>query len=443
MAMRTTLHLSPARILLSSLLCAITIGSLLLALPIAHSTSISLLDIIFTATSVTTVTGLATIPLEYFTQFGKVVILILMQIGGIGLITMTLFTLSFFMELRYATQLMAGKMLELESWKNVKKLLVFIISFTLICEILGAILIFVSIYGKYSFWNTLFFSLFHSVASFCETGFSIFPHKIINFQQNGTFLMTTAALILSGGLGFITWIEIISYARSFHKKRRHLSLHSKIVLYMTLLLTLSASILFFALEYNNTLSHLTPLYTIINAFFNAVTCRGCGLVSVIPSHLSLASLFLITIIAFIGASPGSTGSGVKTTTFAICLATIRAALWGRTSVELRGRRILKEQVYKATAIVFLALSWVAVITFFLLVTEKNWHFLDVFFEVVSAFSTLGVSTGLTPYLSSIGKICIIITMIIGRIGALTILLVFGIKQEKAEFSYPEERIMLG
>ena len=441
---KRTIKFAPGRTILISILAAICIGTFLLLLPACRTVPIPFIDLFFTATSVTCVTGLLTVPLSSFTPLGQLVLLILMQIGGLGLITLSIFIMSIFVHLGLTTQLLAGQMFELESWKNIKELFFFIFKLTFALELIGAVLVFLTIRQDYSLVRALFLSAFHSVSSFCDAGFSLFPRGMISFNNNPTMLLSTSFLMLFGGLGFITWYELFEYAKSFtHKKRTGLSLYSKIVLSTTTFITVSAGVLYWILERNNTFHAMNPFIAFLNTLFNAIASRSTGFITVNPTEMQVATLFIVMLIAFIGSSPGSTGSGIKTTTFTIFIATIQAAVMSRTSVEIKGRRIAKDQVYKALAVISLSVAWIIVTTFCLLITERSWEFFDILFEVVSAFATLGISTGITPYLSPTGKAFIIASMIIGRIGSLTVILALRKKREKPEYEYPEERVMLG
>lgn len=434
---------APGRIIITAFLFGIVVGTALLALPAARKVPISLLDLFFTATSLLCVTGLMTVPLSSFTSFGHFIILILMQLGGLGLITMTIFVLSLFMEFGFGTQILAGKLLELESWKNIKELLFFIITLSICIELIGAALFFLILVPHFSLSTTVFLSLFHAIASFCDAGLSLFPGNMLLFQKQGLFLLVTCVLMVSGGLGFITWREIFLYIQSLRQPRRHhFSLHSKIVMSMALIILVISTILFWLLERNNTLALLSAPYAFLNSLFNATAMRSTGFTSIWPAELNLATLFLIMIVSFIGSSPGSTGSGIKTTTFAIFVAMVQAAIQGRTSVEIKKRRIPRDQVYKSLAIIALSITWILVATFVLLITERGWDFLDIIFEVVSAFATLGISLGITPFLSAVGKLIIITTMIIGRIGSMTVVLALRRQTEPREYEYPEERVLL-
>ena len=440
-------HFSPGRIILFSFFVVITISTLLLSLPAAQATAtpIPFIDLLFTATSATCVTGLFTVSLDNFTLFGQSIILMLIQIGGLGLITLMLFCMYMIVNVGLAAQLMAGQLLEIESWKNVKKILLFIFLITLFSELIGAFSILANLKTSSSGDNIWFLSFFHAISSFCNAGIPLLYHVIPTTMTNPFITGITTTLMFIGGLGFITWYEIARYIKSLPKKKKYrFSLHSKIVLYGSTALLISSAIIFWILERENILVLLDGPTTMLESIFYAISFKSTGFLLVAPTELRLATLLLIMIIGFIGSSPGSTGSGIKITNFAIFLATIKSAITGRRSVEIKGRRIAKDQVNKAIAIISLGLSWIILITFCLLITEKNLHFIDLLFEATAAFTTLGITTGVTPTLSLIGKIFIITSMIVGRIGSLTLILGIKFKKKReTEFSYPEERVMLG
>ncbi len=355
-----------------------------------------------------------------------------------------LFFISFFVHPAFSTQVMAGQVLDLESLKDVKKIIFFIIFFTLFIELIGTGIFFFNIYNEYSFLRALFLSFFHSVSAFCDAGISLFSEGMIPYKSHLTLLLGNCFVMLSAMVGFITWYEIFNYIKSIrNKKRFHFSLQTKVVISMTIFIVVSGTLLYWMLERHNTFSEMNFQTGIVNAFYNTISSRGTGFTTVSTNQLQLATLLIIMVLCFIGAAPLSTGGGIKVTTFALCIGFIKAAIIGKTSVSLMGRAIAKDQLYKAMAITFLSFIWIIITTFFLLITERNWSFIDILFEVVSAFATLGLSLGITPYLSNIGKIFIIVTMIIGRIGALTLVLAFYKKHEVSGYSYPEERILLG
>lgn len=434
----------PEQLVLLSVLFTIGVGTLLLALPIAQVKSASWLDLFFTATSATCVTGLFTIPIDNFTLFGKAVLLALVQVGGLGMITMTLFLLSTFMNLGLGTQLMAGRILELDSWKQIKRTLLVIIAVTFCSELIGTICIFAALSSSYPPGMAWFMSLFHAISSFCSAGITLLEGGISAYNHSMIIVLTTMLLMFIGELGFVTWQEIYDWLQAkLHKKQFRFSLHSKVVLYLSSVLLACSSIIFWILEHNNILANLTATETIINTVFYALSFRSTGFLLTGIGSFHLATIMLIMVISFIGSSPGSTGGGIKTTTLAIFLATVKAAIAGKTSVAIKGRTIPINQVYRAVAIVSFGFGWVLLTTFCLLITEKNFSFLEILFEAMSAFTSLGMSAGITAKLSTIGKLFIITSMIIGRIGSFTLILALKLKKKpEAEFTYPEERVML-
>lgn len=442
--MRTGSHVfSPSRMILLSVVFTIIVGTACLALPSARTTFIPLIDLLFTATSAISVTGLLTVPLNSFSFSGQVLILILMQIGGLGLITLTLFTVSLFVDLGLATQVMAGEMLDLENWTGTRRILIFIILFTLFCELFGAIILFQTLKNHYPLDKAIFYSLFQSVSAFCNAGINIIDNGIVQYANDYLMLTTMATLMFIGGIGFITLKELLLRFKPYAQKtKRLLSLQTRIVLYYMSTLVVINTFIFWLLERDNTFSLMSLPQQILNAFFTSMSSRSGGFLTVYANDMQLASLFNIMINAFIGSAPGSTGSGIKITTAAIFAATINAAINSNDTVNIKGRRIMQDQIYKALAVVTLSILWVLLITFCLLITERSWNFLDIFFEVMSAFSTLGITIGITPYLSVIGKLLIIFTMFIGRIGSLTLLIALRKRNDKQEFSYPQERIMI-
>lgn len=440
---------SPGRIILFSVFFTILSGTLALALPISRVKPVNIIDLMFTATSTACITGFFTVPLDSFTRVGHIVLLILMQIGGIGLITLTILLLSLFVNFGFAHQVMAGQLLELESWKNIKKLILFITVFTLFAEIIGALTIYPILLTWYPQNEAIFLSIFHSISSFCNAGISLFPESLELFNTSYPLLLITATLMIIGGLGFITWREIFYYFKSLRRKKKYsFSLHSKIVLFGTFAAITLATILYLILEYDNSYAQMSYFQRLMNAFFQAASFRSGGFTTVPLSMLALPTLFITLFVMFVGASPGSTGSGVKITTITIFLASIKAAVTENPAVEIKGRQLPEDLVYKAIAIVVLSMSWICMTTLFLLITETGWGFLEVVLETISAFANIGISMGLTTDLTFIGKLFIMLSMIIGRVGSLTLILALrqmALKKapEPKGFTYPEERVMLG
>ncbi len=447
MVKRSLSQFSPSKFIFLSIFFTIVIGTFLLSLPISRTQPVDLLDLFFTATSATCVTGLFAIPMSSFTTFGHSVILGLIQVGGLGLITLTLFVLYLFVNVGLATQLMAGKLLDMESWTSVKRLLYFIIGFTLFCELSGALILFSTFKQLYPTSYAWFLSFFYSISSFCSAGMPLLADNMEVYQSNYTILSVMTSLMFLGGLGFVTLFEIKGYIWAKLKKTRHVfSLHSKINLSMTAITISICALLICFLEWGNAFAGMNPFLKIITILFHTLSFRSTGWATVPIIDLQRASIFLMMVSTFIGASPGSTGSGIKMTTLAIYLATIKASIFGKAHVNIKGRKIEREQVNQVFSIVSLSIIWIILCTFALLITETSWHLFQMLFEVVSAFATLGISLS-SHALSPFGKILIIITMIIGRIGSLT--LVWALRamtlRRKAgivEAQYPVERVIL-
>lgn len=434
---------SPSRTILLSLGFAIIVGSSLLSLPFCRKVAINSIDILFTATSSVCVTGLFTIPLDSFTRSGHIIIMALMQIGGLGIITLTLFVISLFVNLGLATQVMAGEMLDLQTWSGTRKLLIFIIKLTALAELLGATAMFYTLRNLYSTTDALFYALFHAVSSFCNAGICLINIKTIPAPYNLPFLINTGLLVFLGGIGFITLKEIYLRINPYNTIRKiAFSLQTKIVLSYTATLISINTLIFWLLERKNSFATFSTPEQIFHAFFTALNTKSAGFITVLPQGMQKATLLHIMVNAFIGSAPASTGSGIKITTAAIFIATINSAINGYHTVDIRGRRIMKDQIYKALAIVILSMAWIFCLTFLLLITEHNGDFLAIVFETISSFTTLGMSLGLTPHLSYLGKIFIMISMFVGRIGSLTLMIALRNQPDKHDFSYPEERIMI-
>lgn len=434
----------PTHTVFFSLIMTIFIGALLLGLPICRNSPIKFIDRLFIATSLTTVTGMTTIPFQNFTSTGQIIMLILMQIGGLGLMTMSLFIMALFVNFGLYTQILASEILSIQSFKDTKRILFFIIKLTLACELLGAIATFMIIKNDYPIYDALFLSIFHSVSSFCNVGISLFKEGSVSYHTNPFMLITTILLILFGSLGFVTWHEFSKIIRNWkHHDHHKISWHTKLVLKTFFMTTATTSIFFWILERQNSLSKMSPLLTFLHVFLVGFSAKSAGYLPIAIVLIQPATILLLTVTAFIGSAPSSTGGGIKTSAFAIFLSVIKATISGRSHAEIDGRRIARDQVYKGMAVIALACSWITIVTFCLLITEKNIDFFNIMVETVSAFSNNGMSLGMTKFLSFTGKLFIIATMIIGRIGALVLIIGMRRSSDIAEFSYPEERIILG
>ncbi len=432
----------PQHMILLSLLLSTFLGALLLALPVCRLTEIPFIDLFFTSASLTTVTGLTTTPLENFSCIGHMIILCLMQLGGLGLMTLSLSFVYMFSNLGIYTQVIASEILSLKSFKDTKQTLFFILKLTAITEIVGALIIFPTMLQAYPVRKAIFMSVFHSVSSFCNAGFCLFPDKMIEYNHNPLIIITTIFLMIIGGLGFVTWHEISNkYFRLLPCKG--ISWHTKLVLRTYVVTSLIASILFWMLERNHTLADMPWTQKLYVVLFTGIAMKSTGFVLVSFATVHLATLVLAMLSMFIGSAPLSTGSGIKTSVFAIYLAIIKAAIQGKRHAMLYGRHIVDDQVYKAMAIIALSLSWITLITFCLLITESNWNFIDIMFSAFAAFSNNGITIKDPAEFSTLGKCFMIISMIIGRIGALAIILSIKRISELRDISYPKEHVILG
>jgi len=443
-------HFSPGRMLLVALLFIIVCGAVLLSLPIAQTHPISLFDAFFTTVSTVCVTGLQTVSLADFSFIGHCIILVLMQIGGLGLMTFSFFLASLFLNLGMTSKLMAGQLFEFESWTKIRSFLSIIIGVTLGIEAAGAAILFQVFKHTMNAERALFYAIFHSVSAFCNAGISLFQGSMTPFTSSPTVLLTLAALILCGGIGFLVWYELARSIKhliaTIRRQARPLfsfSLHTRLTIATSVMLIVFGTVFIWGIERNHSLHHLTCGHGLLNSFFLSVSMRTAGFSVIKFTQATHATILLLLALMFIGASPGSTGSGIKTTTFALFTVTIKSILQNRDAVEVGGRTIPNEQIYKCVAVIIIALSWVVLATFLLLLFQPTAPFLHILVEVISAFSTCGITMGITPQLSIASKIIIMITMIVGRIGLLTLVLALKRTKQKHLYRYPEERVLLG
>lgn len=435
--------LSPAQILVAGYFTVILTGTILLSLPMATTSagSLGFIDSLFTATSATCVTGLIVVNTSSaFTVFGQVVIMLLIQIGGLGIMSMsTLMAFLIGKKISLKERLVIQQDLNQFGISGLVRLIQYVLGFTLIIEGAGAIFMFTKLIHEYKIVKAIYYSIFHAVSAFNNAGFDLFGNSLVGFT--GSIIMNFAVMILIilGGIGFGVLTESTNDKR-FGKS----SLQSKIVVIMTLILLVVGFLVLLALEFNNpkTMGELPFGEKILSAMFLSVTPRTAGFNTLPTDALRSSSLFFIIILMFIGASPGSTGGGIKTTTFGIMVITMWNKIIGKKDIEIYNRRIDEEDVLKAMAITLLAMALVVLITIILTITESK-PFIDILFETVSAFGTVGLSTGVTPTLSNIGRVLIIMTMFAGRVGPLTLAVAFAERERKGIYHYPKEKIMVG
>lgn len=444
----SSFKLKPAQVIAATFIWIILIGTLLLMLPLSASNGQSpgFINALFTATSATCVTGLAVVDTGLdFSFFGQLVIMILFQIGGLGIMTLsTALSVIIFKKMTLSDQSAIEDMLD-QSEGNVKTLLKYILSYTLIIEFIGAVLLMVVFTKTFPHHpvKALYYSVFHSISAFCNAGFGLFSDSFASFSGSWIINFTIMFLIIFGGLGFAVIYDLQNWVKSTYKKEKYrLSLHTRITLITSLILILTGAVFFLCTEYSHSFSQFNFIDKVNAALFQSVTCRTAGFSTVDTKLFTSTGLLFSIILMFIGASSGSTGGGIKTTTFALLVLRVKAVLAGRDDIEISGRTIPSIVVNKAVSISLLSILICLVFLIVLTLTE-GFEFMDCFFEVVSAFGTVGLSTGITSSLTSWGKIVITFLMFIGRVGPLTLALAVGEKLLKGQFSYPEEKIMVG
>ncbi|MFW5998321.1 MAG: TrkH family potassium uptake protein [Bacillota bacterium] len=439
-------NLSPAQILVAGYFVVILSGAFLLMLPVAtvdHS-GLNFVDALFTSTSATCVTGLIVVNTSTaFTLFGQIVIMILIQIGGLGIMTMsTLIAFVLGKKIGLKERMIIQEDLSQFKISGVVKLVQYVLGFTFIIEGIGALLMFFRLIKEYHFWKAIYFSVFHAVSAFNNAGFDLFGNSLESFT--GSFIINFAimALIILGGIGFGVLVEL--YNIKSIKNFRNFSLQTKIVLTFTMILLLSGFLMILFLEYNNTetMGNLSFGNKLLSSLFLSVTPRTAGFNTVPTGALRNSTLFFVIILMFLGASPGSTGGGIKTTTLGVMVYTLWNMITGKRDIEVYKRQLENEVIYEAFSITLLAAGLVCFVTIALTIIE-NMSFLSIIFETVSAFGTVGLSTGITSSLSSIGRILITITMFAGRVGPLTLAVAFAERSQKGIYHYPKEKVMVG
>ncbi len=433
----------PAQLLGLSFFIVIGIGTIILSFPYASATGfpIKIIDAFFTATSATCVTGLIVLDTPHaFTIFGQSVILILLQIGGLGIMTISTFAAIIIgrnvgLGQEYSLTRMTGE----ASVNKVYRLIKFICLFTFVIEIIGAGSLFYQFSSldmplKTNIWK----SVFHSVSAFCNAGFSLQTDSLVPFQHNPGILFTISTLIIIGGLGFgvLYWFyEIITF------KHRKISFHVKIVLYSSVILLIGMVCFVFIFENSGALNNYSLIDKISNAWFYAVTPRTAGFNTITVNAVSPVTRFITTVLMFIGVAPGSTGGGVKITTVFVLLLTVRALMRGDKEAQGFNFSISNRTIYRAAAVFFLGII-TCVLGYALLLATQSFSAESIAFETISAFGTVGLSMGDTANLNVFGKIIIIILMFIGRVGPLTLVLSMR-PSKRQEIFYPQANVMIG
>lgn len=440
---KITRKLTATRVIVMGFFAIIFIGAGLLCIPAAtKGEGISFLNALFTATSATCVTGLTVFNIfDTFTVFGQVVILLLIQVGGIGFMSVSSFLylaiskkISLSMRLAMQEEVASGDVKHISTY--VKRILLF----TLFCETIGAVIL-IGAFSEYmgageAIWN----GIFHSISAFCNSGFDIVgisADSMSAFNSNPLVLVTLSFLIILGGLGFIVVSDVFDI-----KKKRHLQLHSKIVLAMSAVLILFGTAIFLGVEYNNpdTLGNMSFGDKLLNAYFQSVSARTAGFSSVDISSLQPSSQLTLEMLMFIGASPASTGGGIKTTTLFILFATVYSVVRQRKYAVVDKQTISAKTIHRAASVLAMAIIIMVASTFALMLTDgATFSSAELVFEQISAYATVGLSMGATSGLSIGGRIIIMLNMFLGRVGVLTFFIAFtkGRYANEGKIVYPE------
>lgn len=418
-------------------------GGVLLNLPFMTKSgeSIGLINALFTAASAACVTGLIVVNTAgYWSFWGQLVIITLIQIGGLGIMTLaTIFPIVMRRRIGLASRQIIKEQLNVETMTGMVKLLKYVIIFTFSIEVVAALILSTRFIPAYGAEMGIWASIFHSISAFCNAGFDITGNSIIPFHNDFIINFTIMALIVIGGLGFMVIQELLK-----EKHLRNLSVHTKIVLIVSAILIVGGAAIFFVLEYSNpeTLKGQSLYTQILESFFQSVVTRTAGFNSVDIAGIRDTSAFLMIILMFIGGSPGSTAGGLKTTTFGILFLSMVSVIRGDEETVLFHKHINNKTVIKALALVMISLMIVIGMSFLLTITEP-FNFLDILFEVVSAYATVGLTRGITPGLSDFAKLMITFTMYMGRVGPLTMAFAIGKKAEVTKLRYPEANISVG
>lgn len=455
---KVEMDLKPTQVLVLGFLVLIGFGTLMLNMPFATQAghSVGFVDALFTATSAVCVTGLVTLDtFSVWSGFGKGIILFLIQIGGLGFMTIT--TTLFILlgrKIRLKERLIIQEALNQYTISGMVRLSRNIILGTFAIEAIGAVILmftFIPEYGN----DGIFMGIFHSISAFCNAGFDIVDGNSLSpYVTNISVNITVMLLIILGGIGFTVWIDLIkTYKDKMDNKWpikrwfQKLSLHTKLVLVLTGSLIFVGFLFFLIVESNNpsTLAYVPWGEKIMASLFQSVTTRTAGFNTIPLENMTYASQFMTIILMFIGGSPAGTAGGVKTVTFGVILLAVVAVIRAKNDVEIFGRRISWETIRRALSVIVISLAIVIIVTMTLTLTESG-SFMELFFEAVSAFATVGLSIGATSTLTTVGKLIISMAMFIGRLGPITIAVAITIRSNKkpqTSVKYPEEKIMVG
>ena len=442
---------NPSLMMAVSFLFIIMAGSGMLLMPrcIQHGVHLSWIDSLFTATSAVCVTGLTTIDVpSTFTSFGQLVIMMLIQVGGLGVMTITSFFALFFMgNTSIYNQMQVQDMVSSKSLASLWSTLLNIFGFTAVLELAGAVLIFLNIHGTIGLdiRHELFFSMFHAVSAFCNGGFSNYQDGVgasVLMEGHCWLYIILALLIILGGIGYPVLVNLKIAVTKYSKGRRLFDLNTKIVLRTTMMLIVSGTALLAFFEWNNTFAGMPIREKLTQAFFNAVSPRTAGFISVDLNSMCIQSIFIYTLLMWIGGASQSTAGGVKVNAFAVAFLNIRAIIHGTTRVEFAGRELSTDSIRRANAAVFVSIILLSVFVFLVTLTEPDLPLKAIVFECVSAFATVGSSLGITSSLQDTSKVLLVVLMFIGRVGLVTMAQGLLKQYKNQNYKLPQDNITI-
>jgi len=449
--MRRFLMLGPGLLFIVSYVIAILTGALLLKMPWATNTGhIEWIDALFTSTSAFCVTGLSVVDTgTYFSFPGQFLIMLMVEVGGLGIMT---FAALIFLTIGWTVSMRQRSFLQgtytSDFTRSIRQLVTFIFTFTIVTQSIGALLLMPCWDKDLSLQQSIFYSAFHSITAFCNAGFSLFPDSFTRYSASIPFNLVITTLIILGGIGFPVIRDVIQCLS--RRRNMRLTLNSRISLAVSIVLIILGTVLFWALERNYSLAGLSCGHQIVISYFQSVTARTAGFSTVDFSVLGNATLLLIIILMFIGASPGSTGGGIKTTSIGALAVVVGNRIRGSEANNIFRATLSQEAVFRAITVFMAAVVFILFIVFLHMIDQhgaappyqSRGLFMEYLFEAVSAFGTVGLSTGITPGMDGHGKFLIIMTMLVGRVGILTLVYIVAARRRAPSYSYAEENILI-
>ena len=435
---------SPVKTIIIFFIALILLGTVFLCLPFAKqdNAKFSLITCLFTATSAVCVTGLSVVSIrDYFTNFGQIVILFLLQIGGLGYMLVSTGLGLLLGKMALKDRKIMQELFDISSFNELFRLLKKAVLIVLCIELIGAVILTIGFLKDFNLEQAIYYGIFHSISAFCNAGFSLFENSLENFSNNPTILYTIIVLVVLGGLGFFVLVDIID---KFRGKNIKLTFHSKVILYMTLGFIVFGFVAFFVGQIGLYIKQGSLSWIITNSIFQAISSRTAGFNTLpLDSMNSFTTIFLVMLM-FVGGGPGSTAGGIKITTLALVFVFIRTVIKGQNSYVLAKKNIDSDLVKKALLVFILMTVLVCLFISLMLLVEQNLDTVKVIFESVSGFCTVGLSFGITSELSAVGKVLLVLAMFVGRIGAITILIyLMNIKPVVNNIRYSDGKILIG